>query len=138
MKKLYKVLQENSIRFAIAYADNNAIGYFEKVGFEMGVEDLKRSAWHKRIYHYSGGQIMSVDLQRIHISKSNSPNGKFMNKVLLKTNNSYSTVETQFNEVQMPQKIITDVKSVQCIHTHNKTFDNHIFCNRMNTNYFRQ
>lgn len=105
-------LKQFKIRYAICYADNDAIGYFEKQGFEMGgIEKMKREIWYNQIYHYNGGQIMSIDTYNYNKLKRNKiRNNNFIynNKIEFQSCVNTNSFQTEYN-IRSPPKIITNL-----------------------------
>ena len=118
MKGFLSKLKQCDIDFAITYADNDAIGYFEKQGFEMGVEEIKREIWHPKIYHYNGGQIMSINRRKIQnkskLSKKiiKTPRKVKNNKIEFESLINTQSFQAQYN-IKSPPKIITNTKCDQ-------------------------
>ena len=72
-------LKRYDIQYALTYADNDAIGYFEKQGFEIGgpvCDALPRDMWYQRIFHYGDSLIMSIDLKEIEFEAKYKKNRK--------------------------------------------------------------
>jgi len=55
------IRSRGDIDYFLTYADNYAVGYFEKQGFTKEVT-LDRSVWAGYIKDYEGGTLMQVSL----------------------------------------------------------------------------
>jgi len=61
MNQLKQIAKKDGIEFFLTYADNYAIGYFKKQGFQRTVT-MKRERWVGFIKDYDGGTLMECPL----------------------------------------------------------------------------
>ena len=64
MNEFLSMMKRRGIQCVITYADNDAIGFFKKHGFKIGVF-MPEKYWFENIYHYSGGTLVSCDLRPV-------------------------------------------------------------------------
>jgi histone acetyltransferase len=63
MNRLKNFVKESRIRFFLTYADNFALGYFQKQGFTTQVEQIiPERVWKGYIKDYDGGTLMACKL----------------------------------------------------------------------------
>ena len=59
MNKLKDHCKEKNLKYFLTYADNNAIGYFKKQGFNMALK-MPMEKWKDYIKDYDGGTLMEA------------------------------------------------------------------------------
>ncbi|KAJ1626270.1 hypothetical protein T492DRAFT_1033783 [Pavlovales sp. CCMP2436] len=71
MNQLKQIVKKDGIEYFLTYADNYAIGYFKKQGFNRQVT-MKRERWVGYIKDYDGGTLMECPLSE-HVDYTNLP-----------------------------------------------------------------
>lgn len=71
MNQLKQVVKKDGIEYFLTYADNYAIGYFKKQGFNRQVT-MKRERWVGFIKDYDGGTLMECPLSE-HVDYTDLP-----------------------------------------------------------------
>ena len=59
MNKLKDHCKDQGLQYFLTYADNNAIGYFKKQGFNMALK-MPMEKWKEYIKDYDGGTLMEA------------------------------------------------------------------------------
>ena len=59
MNKLKDHCKDQGLQYFLTYADNNAIGYFKKQGFNMALK-MPMEKWKEFIKDYDGGTLMEA------------------------------------------------------------------------------
>ena len=101
MNKLKDHCKDQGLQYFLTYADNNAIGYFKKQGFNMALK-MPMEKWKEYIKDYDGGTLMEaycnpmIDYSNLSeiIKEQKNKIKEFASKFLnVKTKHSFSELE---------------------------------------------
>ena len=113
MNKLKDHCKEKNLKYFLTYADNNAIGYFKKQGFNMALK-MPMEKWKDYIKDYDGGTLMEaycnpmIDYSNLSETIKEQKNtiknlaNKFLN---VKTKHSYVELEKAVKKFKTQDKI---------------------------------
>ena len=103
MNKLKDHLKDKGIEFFLTYADNNAIGYFKKQGFNNAIK-CPFDNWKDLIKDYDGGTLMETNIKPTIVYSELSNN-------LIRQKEFLSTVAFKYLNVKR-ERSISDLESI--------------------------
>ena len=115
MNKLKDHCKEKNLKYFLTYADNNAIGYFKKQGFNMALK-MPMEKWKDYIKDYDGGTLMEAycnpminysNLSETIKEQKNCIKNYAMKFLNVKTKHSYSDLEKAIKKAKISQSDIS-------------------------------
>ena len=104
MNKLKDHCKEKNLKYFLTYADNNAIGYFKKQGFNMALK-MPMEKWKDYIKDYDGGTLMEAYCNPMIDYSNLSETIKEQKNTIKNLANKFLNVKTKHSYVELEKAV---------------------------------